>query len=124
MEALKESKPKKDSVLGFLEKVSFFLANAGNIPVMILLSSYLLLFYTDVVGLNPVAIGTLFLIARVLDGLSDPINGYIIDHLPRSKWGRFRPYLFIGALVTALNFLLVWPWQLPGNWSLLISVTF
>jgi GPH family glycoside/pentoside/hexuronide:cation symporter/glucuronide carrier protein len=108
MEALKESKQKKDSVLGFLEKVSFFLANAGNIPVMILLSSYLLLFYTDVVGLNPVAIGTLFLIARVLDGVSDPINGYIIDHLPRTKWGRFRPYLFIGAVVTALNFLLVW----------------
>ena len=108
MEALKESKPKKDSVLGFMEKVSFFLANAGNIPVMTVLGSFLLLFYTDVVGLNPVAIGTLFLIARVFDGISDPVNGYIIDHLPRTKWGRFRPYLFIGALVTALNFLLVW----------------
>jgi sugar (glycoside-pentoside-hexuronide) transporter len=102
-----EIKP-KDSVLGLKEKLAFFSANIGNIPIMTMMSYYLLLFYTDVVGLNPVAIGTLFLIARVMDGLSDPIMGYVIDHLPRTKMGRFRSYLLIGVVVCSLNFLLVW----------------
>lgn len=95
------------SRIGLGEKLAYVLANIGNIPVMVTLSTFLLLFYTDVVGLDPVAIGTLFLIARVLDGVSDPIMGYIIDHLPPTRLGRFRGYLILGALLTSLNFALV-----------------
>lgn len=97
-----------DSVLGLKEKVAFFSVNFGNIPIMTMLNTYLLLFYTDVVGLDPVAIGTLFLIARIIDGVSDPIMGYVIDHLPRLKLGRFRGYLLSGVILCCLNFLLVW----------------
>ena len=98
----------KKSVLNFREKLAYFIANIGNIPVMMMMNYYLLIFYTDVVGLDPVAVGTLFLVARVLDGVSDPIMGYIIDHLPRTKMGRFRGYLVMGAILCSLNFLLVW----------------
>ncbi|MBK8932474.1 MAG: MFS transporter [Chloroflexi bacterium] len=46
-------------------------------------------FYTDVFGLTPTAVGTLFLVARLLDAVNDPIVGYILDHLKPTRWGRF-----------------------------------
>ena len=54
----------KSQKIGALEKVSFFLANVGNIPLMSLLSSFFTLFYTTIVGLDPAALGTLFLISK------------------------------------------------------------
>jgi GPH family glycoside/pentoside/hexuronide:cation symporter/glucuronide carrier protein len=60
------------------------------------------------VGLNPAAIATLFLVARVIDGVNDPIMGFVIDHLPRTKMGRFRSYLLFGTFICCANFLLVW----------------
>ncbi len=90
------------------EKVSYFAVNVGNIPIMTLIGSFLLIFYTDVAGLDPAAVGTMFLITRIFDGVNDPLMGFIIDHLPRTKWGRFRPYIAIGSIVCAVNFLLLW----------------
>ena len=90
------------------EKVSYAVANLGNIPIQTLISSYLLIFYTNVVGLNPAACATLFLIARVLDGINDPFIGYCIDHLPTGKMGHFRPALIAGTILCSLNFLLLW----------------
>jgi sugar (glycoside-pentoside-hexuronide) transporter len=107
METSPETK-QADSVLGFKEKLAFLSVNVGNIPIMTMLSYYLLLFYIDVVGLDPISIGTLFLIARVLDGVSDPIMGYVIDHLPRTRMGRFRGYLILGVILCSLNFLMLW----------------
>jgi sugar (glycoside-pentoside-hexuronide) transporter len=98
----------QDSVLSRKEKFSFFLVNMGNIPLMTLLGSFLLIFYTDVVGLNPAAIGTLFLIARIFDGFNDPIMGYVVDHLPKMKLGRFRSYLILGTIITSGVYLLTW----------------
>ena len=36
-------------------------------------------------GINPAACATLFLIARIMDGLNDPFAGYMIDHLPNTN---------------------------------------
>lgn len=99
---------KSKSEIKATEKFSFALVNIGNIPIMTLINSFLLIFYIDVVGLNPIAIVVLFLIARIIDGLNDPIMGYIIDHLPNTKWGRFRPYLIIGSAFCSLNYILLW----------------
>lgn len=90
------------------EKAAFALANLGNIPVQALIGSYLLIFYTNVVGLSPAACATLFLVARILDGLNDPLVGFMIDHLPRTRFGHFRPTLIAGTLLCSLNFLLLW----------------
>jgi GPH family glycoside/pentoside/hexuronide:cation symporter/glucuronide carrier protein len=90
------------------EKISFSVVNIGNIPIQALLNGFLMIFYTDVVGLNPAAIATLFLVARIVDGINDPIMGFVIDHLPRTKLGRFRSYLLFGAIICCANFLLVW----------------
>ena len=81
------------------EKLSFAMANFGNIPVMTLINGYLLIFY---------ACATLFLIARFLDAINDPLVGFMIDHLPTRKMGHFRPTLILGTILCSANFLLLW----------------
>ena len=90
------------------EKLSFAMANFGNIPVMTLINGYLLIFYTNICGLSPAACATLFLIARFLDAINDPLVGFMIDHLPTRKMGHFRPTLILGTILCSTNFLLLW----------------
>ena len=90
------------------EKAAYALINFGNIPIMTLINSYLLVFYTNICGLNPAACATLFLIARIMDGLNDPFVGYVIDHLPNTKMGHFRPPLIVGTVLVSINFLMLW----------------
>ena len=90
------------------EKLSFAMANFGNIPIMTLINGYLLIFYTNIFGLSPAACSTLFLIARFLDAINDPLVGFIIDHLPTRKMGHFRPTLILGTILCSVNFLLLW----------------
>lgn len=90
------------------EKLSFAMANFGNIPIMTMINGYLLIFYTNICGLSPAACATLFLIARFLDAINDPLVGFIIDHLPTRKMGHFRPTLILGTILCSVNFLLLW----------------
>lgn len=77
------------------EKLGLFMVYAGNIPLMTLLSAYFLIYYTTVVGLDPMGLSTLFLISKVVDGVSDPVMGFIMDRFPVTKRGKFRPMLVL-----------------------------
>ena len=63
--------------------------------------TYLTVFYTDIVGLAPLAVSMIMLLARLWDGINDPIMGMIAERT-RSKFGRFRPYVLFGAPLLAL----------------------
>lgn len=65
-------------------------------------------------GINPGLVGTLQAIPRFTDALTDPIMGYISDKT-RSRFGRRRPYIFIGAILVGITFALLW--QLPAGHS-------
>jgi len=65
-------------------------------------------------GMDPVLVGIIGFVPRIFDALSDPMMGYISDNT-RSRWGRRRPYIFIGALLAGLIFALMW--QLPAGHS-------
>lgn len=71
------------------------------------MGSYLTVFYSDVVGLAPVVISTIMLLARIWDAINDPMMGAICER-SRSKWGRFRPWIAFGcpilAIVSVLTF--------------------
>lgn len=94
--------------LPVIEKLSYVLANVGNIPVMTLVSSFLSIFYVTVLGMDEFKVGTMFLIARIFDGINDPFIGYIIDRRPNSKFGKFRRILIFGTVICALNYVLLW----------------
>lgn len=110
----------------FGEKFAYFLATMAPNPILTLASSFLMIFYTDVVGLNPIAIGTLFLISRIMDGLSDPLMGYVIDHLPRTKMGKYRYVMIGGTIITCLNFFLMWlgPAWAPSGKLVIAYITY
>lgn len=90
------------------EKICYGMLNMGNIPVITLVSSFLLIFYTNVVGLSASACATLFLVARILDAVNDPFIGFFLDRLPYTKSGHFRMPLLIGSVLCGLNYLLLW----------------
>ena len=66
----------------------------GNNMIYALINSYFLIFLTDNFGIGAGAIGTLFLVARIIDAITDPIMGIIVDNT-NTKLGKSRPYLFV-----------------------------
>lgn len=60
-----------------------------------------------VLGLNPLLFGIAMTIPRVMDAFIDPVVGSYSDNF-RSKWGRRRPFIFVGALGLALTYALAW----------------
>jgi len=65
-------------------------------------------------GMNPALVGLLGALPRLTDAITDPLMGYISDHT-RTRWGRRRPYIFIGAISAGVVFALLW--QLPRGQS-------
>jgi len=65
-------------------------------------------------GMNPALVGLLGALPRLTDALTDPLMGYISDNT-RSRWGRRRPYIFVGAIMSGIIFALLW--QLPPGKS-------
>lgn len=56
-----------------------------------MVGTYLMIFYTDTFGISAAAVGTLFLVARIVDAFDGPFWGIMIDHT-HTKWGKSRPY--------------------------------
>lgn len=78
--------------LSIKEKIGFGLGDAASNIVFQVVLLYMLFFYTDVFGISATAVGTLFLVVRIFDAITDPIMGGIADRT-RTRFGRYRPYL-------------------------------
>ena len=89
-----------------------------------LIGTYLMYFYTDVFGITAAAVGTLMLVARVIDALDGPFWGIMIDHT-HTKWGRSRPYLlWFNAPFTIFTVLCFTTPDLPMHTSLILVLMF
>ena len=86
--------------LSFREKYSYGIGALGKDLAYAIVSSYLMIYFTDAIGLNPAFVGVLFLVARMWDAFNDPMMGMVVDNT-RSKWGKFRPWILIGTVVNA-----------------------
>ena len=78
---------------GAKDKVGYMLGNVANDFTFIFASLYLQVFYTDVLGIKPALVGTLFLIARIVDAFTDTAMGRICDKTKATKNGKFKPWL-------------------------------
>lgn len=98
MHSINMIKVKKISVK---EKIAYGLGDTASNIIFQTVMMFLLLFYTDIVGISPATVGTMFLAVRIIDAITDPLMGNIADKT-KSKWGQYRPYLLWLALPFAL----------------------
>lgn len=75
---------------------------------------FLLLFYSQVIGLDARLVGLAITAALVFDAISDPIVGYWSDNL-RSRWGRRHPFMYAAAIPVAASYFMLW--NPPVGWS-------
>ncbi len=92
--------------LSLKEKIGYGMGDAGSCMIWSVLALYLTWFYTDVYGLDPAIVGTLFLVIRVFDAFSDPVMGAICDRT-RTRWGKFRPWILWMAVPFGLGAVLM-----------------
>ena len=87
--------------LGFKEKAAYGIGAVGKDMVYMLSASYVLYYYQDIMGVSAWVMGIILMIARVFDAFNDPLMGAIVAGT-KTKWGKFRPWLFIGTLTNAI----------------------
>lgn len=92
--------------LKFSEKISYGLGDCSANVVAALVSTYLTAYYTDSIGIAAAAVGTMMLLARVFDGVTDVIMGVIVDKTS-TRWGKARPWLLWTAPFMALALILL-----------------
>ena len=88
---------KTQTKLSVKEKLGYGLGDTASHFVWDMVGFWILIFYTDTFGISAAAAGTIMLIARFWDMLSDPLMGIIADRT-NTRWGKFRPYLLWMAL--------------------------
>jgi len=86
-----------NQVLSVKEKIGYGMGDAASHIVFDNVMLYMMFFYTDIFGIPAGFVGTMFLLARALDAISDPVMGLVADRT-RSRWGKFRPWIIFGAL--------------------------
>ena len=94
------------------EKYSYGIGAFGKDMVYAVVATYLMIFFTDEVGISSVFVGSLFFFSRFWDAVNDPVMGLIVDNT-KTKWGKFRPWILIGTLINAV--VLVFLFLNPAN---------
>jgi len=93
------------------EKVAYGLGDTASNIIFQTVMLFLAFFYTDIFGIPAAVVGTMFLVVRLVDAITDPLMGLITDKT-RSRHGQFRPYLIWMALPFA--FFSVLAFTTPG----------
>ena len=83
------------------QTAAFGIGAIGKDMVYALSASYVMYFYQDILGLSATFVGLILMIARVFDALNDPFMGILVAKT-RTRWGRFRPWLFCGTVLNAV----------------------
>lgn len=83
------------------KRIGYGIGDLGCNLVFSTMASYLMVFYTDVFGITAAAAGTMMLITKFIDALTDTGMGVIVDRT-HTKWGQGRPYFVLGAVPFAV----------------------
>ena len=86
--------------LSLKEKVGYAMGDVASNFYWRVFDVFLFIFYTDVFGIAPAAVGTMMLVTRLIDAFSDPLMGAMADRT-QTRFGKFRPYLLWGIIPLA-----------------------
>lgn len=100
MESTKVNKATGWQILGF------GFNNASTNAVFLALSTYFLIYCTEIYGLSPITVGLIMTGTRLFDAVTDPIIGILIDKTD-TKFGRFRPWILGGAIISGSFYVLM-----------------
>lgn len=93
IESRKQDDASRERPFGFRDKIGYMFGDFGNDFSFIFASSYLMVFYTKVLGISGFVVGILFMAARVVDAFTDVTMGRIVDRMDSAEDGRFRPWI-------------------------------
>ena len=85
------SNVKEKMSIPIYQRISYGLTDCAGNLLYVVISTYLLYYFTDVFGLSVGIAGTLLLATRLVDAIDAPIWGFLVDHT-HTKWGQSRPY--------------------------------
>lgn len=83
------------------KRIGYGIGDLGCNLVFSTMASYLMVFYTDVFGITAAAAGTMMLVTKFIDAMTDTGMGLIVDRT-HTKWGQGRPYFLFGAVPFAI----------------------
>lgn len=84
---------KEKKEFGISDKIGYMFGDLGNCFILGLVNSFLMIYYTNVLGVSGAIVGTLFLISRILDAFADVMVGRLCDVSELTETGRFIPWI-------------------------------
>ncbi|MEM1211574.1 MAG: MFS transporter [Planctomycetota bacterium] len=108
------------STVSLPQKIAFGVGMLGNQMFPAALGIFMVVLVQGL-GMSPLLWGVLFFLPRLSDALTDPVMGFVSDNT-KSRWGRRRPYILIGAVVAGVSYVLMW--QLNPENSELYNFTY
>ncbi|MCB2209108.1 MAG: MFS transporter [Bacteroidetes bacterium] len=99
-------KTAKSDIVPFGQKIAFGSGHLANQLFPAALGVFMVVLIMSL-NMNPILAGILGALPRLLDALTDPIMGFISDNT-KSKWGRRKPYILLGSVITGVTFMIMW----------------
>lgn len=93
---------------GLRDKIGYLMGDIGNDFTFVLSSTFLLKFYTDVMGVPAAVVGTIIMIARFVDAFTDVTMGRICDRSVTTRNGKFKPWIRRMCLPVAISSFLIY----------------
>ncbi|WP_195940284.1 MFS transporter [Romboutsia sp. 1001713B170131_170501_G6] len=85
----------------------YSIGNIANTAIFAFVGTYIMFYYTNILGIPATVAGTIFMVARIVDALTDPIMGMIIDKTNSKRFGKYRPYIMFGAPLLGIIFVVM-----------------
>lgn len=101
-----EQTPNHVSAVPMSQKVAFGVGMLANQMFPAALAIFMVVLVQGL-GMDPLLWGIISFLPRLSDALTDPIMGFISDNT-KSRWGRRRPYIFIGAIIAGVSYVFMW----------------
>ena len=93
---------------GLRDKIGYLMGDIGNDFTFVLSSTFLLKFYTDVMGVPAAVVGTIIMIARFVDAFTDVTMGRICDRSVTTRHGKFKPWIRRMCIPVAISSFLIY----------------